>query len=224
MSALLSVLAGSAKPNATFIFNDTVSADRQAYNIRTEAIAGGWDGVSLLDATITISAGIRIFGGFFTDTGYRDGTTLRLDMSAGGVFIYGRGGDGGEGGAESQSGTSGEQGLNALSADYAITIDNLGSTLAGGGNGGNGGNGGSLADASGGGGGGGAPDGLGGQNGGTGTDGQDGTIAGPGLGGPGDADGSDGSDGDVLGLTGKAVVGDSFINWTNTGTRIGAVT
>jgi len=47
------------KANA-FTFNVTLSTNTQDYNIRTAAIAAGWDQVLVLKATITINSGVYV--------------------------------------------------------------------------------------------------------------------------------------------------------------------
>lgn len=145
--------------------------------------------------------------------------------------IYGKGGRGGaafNGGAE---------GGDALTATYALSIDNQG-TIAGAGGGGAGASTGFGSVGNGGGGGGaGYPVGAGGAgslspN----YDGEDGTLTtgGNGYGATMVATGGDGGDlatagngeggGGTGGAAGKCVVGNSFITWIATGTRIGAIT
>lgn len=226
-----------------FVFAPTISADTSNYNLRTAALAAGWDGAAPLFATVTINSGVVVSatstGGyaFDTDLGYPAGSTLAL-VCAG--YICGMGGAGGT----YNNGRVGAPGGPALRVDPAgsipTTIDNGGGTIAGGGGGGGQGadnafgifvNGGS---------------GGGGRTGRTNSDGGNaGTFAGAGAGarnqvwdssnaqyiysGYGGNGGGWGLPGETKvagrsgGAAGAAVVGNANITWINTGTRYGSI-
>lgn len=168
-------------------FAFTISSDQTNANLRSLAVAAGWNEASKVVATI--NSGVFIYS---TSTG-----TPALTVNGsfpGGVelinsgTIQGRGGNGGNGGAgyatTENGGTGGGGGL-ALSVSSAISITNN-NRIAGGGGGGGGGGGARWAGkygtigCGGGGGGGGLGSGSGGSGGGSDT----------GLGGPGSAGGS----------------------------------
>lgn len=215
-----------------FVWTPTISADVTNWVLYSQAIAAGWDGVTPLDAIVTVSSGIVLSAnstslyGFDTGTGFPAGTTLKLIMPG---YVCGMGGAGGN--------TAGSNGGPALRAQYAISIDAAGGVIGGGGGGGGG-------DEYGGGGGGrsgrtNAAGGVGGASGtfssggsGGGGGGGAGGTTGPGnagLGGGGGGGGGWGASGGNTGYYaggtgGAAVVGNSYITWINTGTRYGAIT
>lgn len=154
--------AGVAVPVVPTAFNANivVSANTANVNLKTAAMAVGWDGISDVDVTCTVQAGVVIGStsastpSFTTDTGWPNNTTLTLSIASG-ASIIGAGGAGGAGGAvptetytwsDSQSawllsnhvaggpGSPGIVGGTALSISKAISINNLG-TIASGGNG-----------------------------------------------------------------------------------------
>jgi len=130
-----------------FVFNQTISSDTTNYNLKSAAIAAGWDQTVPLVATITINAGVYVYststGSYAFDTGssFFAGSTLALINNG---IILGRGGDGGQG-AFYNSGTDSIVGANrngttagpAFIARYAISVTNNG-TIGGGGGGGGG--------------------------------------------------------------------------------------
>ncbi len=219
-----------------FVWRPTISADVTNWVLYSQAIAAGWDGVTPLDAEVTVGSGIVLSAnstslyGFDTGTGFPAGTTLKLIMPG---YVCGMGG---AGGATNKAGRNGGP---ALRAQHAITIDALGGVTAGGGGGGGGYGGGGgggrsgRADAVGGvasstgangtfssgGAGGGSGGGAGGT---TGPGGAGSVVVGGGGGGWGASGGTAGSN--AGGTGGAAVVGNSFITWINTGTRYGAIT
>ena len=154
-------------------FAFTISSNQTNANLRTLALAAGWDGATRPVATI--AAGVYFYA---TDTA-TPALTINGSFPAGvslvnNGLIYGRGGNAGNGGVGSGSGGSGASGGNALTASVAVSITNNG-TISGGGGGGGGGGGVSTYDkvvinVGGGGGGGGrvnASGGTGGQQGST---------------------------------------------------------
>jgi hypothetical protein len=155
-------LAGVTTPNSTIImptnfygkantFTFSISSNTANANLRSLAIAAGWNGDSKVVANI---GGIYIYS---TSTGspaltingsFPNGVTV----NNGGVIV-GRGGDGGEGGGAiftcvgpccgyywTPTGSSGAAGGTALSVSVPVTINNT-NVIAGGGGGGGGGQG-----------------------------------------------------------------------------------
>jgi len=221
MSAIL--MAPWMVQGAITVFNKTIAADVSNYNLRADAIAAGWDGVQPLAATITINSGIVVSANntsnhaFDTGAPFPAGSALALINNG---HVIGMGGDGGSGGG------SGVAGGPALRAQSALSVTNNG-TIGGGGGGSASG---AVMPTTYGGGGG--RSGRTNSAGGTGTyNGQPGTFAAPG--GNSTAGGLTGGDWGAKGTTsgsssggagGAAVVGDSFITWLVTGTRMGAIT
>lgn len=224
-----------------FVFTQTISADTSNYNLRTAALAAGWDGAAPLFATVTINSGIVVSAtstgsyAFDTDLSYPAGSTLAL-VCAG--YICGMGGAGGAG--SSPSGVIGLPGGPALRAQYPISIDATGGTIAGGGGGGGGHYGTNPYISS--------SEGCGGGGGRTGRTSSSGGYAYPyrgndgsfsaagadkynptqpyGSGGAGGNWGSGGSAGylgQAGGAAGAAVVGNANITWLNTGNRYGPI-
>lgn len=234
-----------------FVFTPTISADTSNYNLKAAAIAAGWDQVTPLLATVTVNAGIVLSAtatsgyGFDTGATFPAGTVLTLICQG---YICGMGGAGGSGGINGKGqGIVGLTGGAALSAQYAISIDALGGTIAGGGGGGGRGTGSSAAGGGGrsgrtnssganagtfsSGGNGASGGGGAGGSGGTTSVGGNGALGGGWLGGGGGGGwGASGGYGDTTapssagGAGGAAVVGNSYITWINTNTRYGAIT
>ena len=217
-----------------FAFNYVISADTANFNVRTAAIAAGWDGIAPLKATVMVNAGVYVYStstaspAFDTGTPFPSGSTITLINNG---YIYGMGGAGATGGRSispspmAETPAAGSSGGPALNAQAAITVVNIG-VIAGGGGGGGGG-GGAYRDSggwfnSGGGGGGGGQGynggalGSGGSAGGAGTvaaaDGNAGTAgsktangtAGSGGASGGGEVGGDGGNGAALGATGSS--------------------
>ena len=141
------------KSNA-YVFNQTISTNTTNYNLKSAAIAAGWNQTSALNATVTINSGVFVYststGSYAFDTGstFPSGTTLALINNG---TIIGKGGDGGAGGggtAHTGDGTNpapGSVGGNggsagpAFIAQYAINVTNNSIINGGGGGGGGGG-------------------------------------------------------------------------------------
>ena len=172
-----------------FAFNYVISADTANFNVRTAAIAAGWDGIAPLKATVMVNAGVYVYStstaspAFDTGTPFPSGSTITLINNG---YIYGMGGAGATGGRSippspmAETPAAGSSGGPALNAQAAITVVNIG-VIAGGGGGGGGG-GGAYRDSggwfnSGGGGGGGGQGYNGGALGSGGSAGGAGTIA-----------------------------------------------
>lgn len=126
-----------------------VSASTTNYNLKSAAIAAGWDGVTPLELTCTIAAGVAVGSSstgnaaFDTGSGWPSGSILKLINNG---YIVGKGGNGGgSAGKHSPSSDayhyaeSGQPGGPALLAQNAITVENYGVIGGGGGGGGGGG-------------------------------------------------------------------------------------
>jgi hypothetical protein len=127
-----------------FIFETSITTNITNYNIATAATAAGWDGNSIIYATITVAAGVYVYAtttgtaGLSTGTGYPDNSKIEIINNG---FIIGKGGDGyvvtvsdfatGVGGPR-----NGNPGGPAMNINYAVTITNN-SYIAGGGGAGN---------------------------------------------------------------------------------------
>jgi len=122
--------------SSSYTFNQTIATNTTNYNLKSAAIAAGWDQVKPLIATITINSGVYVYststGTYAFDTGstFPSGTTLTLINNG---IIQGCGGNGGAGNAG-----AGVAGGPAFIARHAITVTNNG-TIGGGGGGGGGG-------------------------------------------------------------------------------------
>lgn len=143
-------------------FSFTISAHQDQANLRTLALNAGWNGSSVV--TATLAAGYWIYS---SNAGV---PALTIDGSwPGGVtfinngYVVGMGGAGGAGGAynTTTNGVTGSSGGTALSVSSPVTIQNNGIFAGGGGGGGGGGgSGSSYGPADNGGGGGGGQTGL----------------------------------------------------------------
>lgn len=227
MSIHQMLLAGAG----AFQFNPTIAANTLNYNVKTAAIAAGWDQISPLVSTVTVNAGVYVgsstTGGYGFDTGssYPAGSSLTLVNNG---FIIGAGGAGAPG-WPTAGGPAATAGGTALIARVPLKITNSGTIGGGGGGGGGGQNSGNTYQGGGGGGGAGYNGGAGGGGypGGspgtytTGGAGGAGTPAG-GAGGNLGAAGSAGSSSAGAGA-GAAVSGNANITWLAAGTRLGAI-
>lgn len=131
-----------------FVLNQTLSALTTNYNMKTAAIAAGWDQVTPLQMSVTVNNGIVIGStttaapAFDTGTGFPIGTTLALINNG---TITGKGGTGGGGGiynygnGNDPTGYPGESGGVAFRAQLSIVVSNNGTIQGGGGGGGGGG-------------------------------------------------------------------------------------
>lgn len=211
-----------------FIFSPTISGYITNYNVRSEAIAAGWDGSTPLIATITnngvIGSNSTSLYAFDTDSGYPVGSTIALINNS---YITGRGGNGANYGPN-----NGSSGGPALIARVNISITNNSIIQGGGGGGGAG-----QYPWGGGGGGGGYPGGTGGIGGGyddgQGPNGRNGTLTAGGIGGYyyGGAGGKPGASGGSSstssvgygGPPGQAITLNGNISWISTGTIYGPI-
>jgi hypothetical protein len=133
-----------------FSFIDTVTVDTANYNLRTRAIAAGWDGVLKLIATTTINSGVYVYS-ITTADAMTAGTTDYPSASGWYIvnngFIIGSGGDAGAGGSATSNvitaGGAGGAGGNALTVYnpgiIGVSYDNVNGIIGGGGGGGGGG-------------------------------------------------------------------------------------
>jgi len=227
--------------SALFAFNITTNTTNA--NLRTLALAAGWDGSTAV--VCTINSGVIISGN--TAGNSTAAMTITGSFPAGVTLvnnghIRGRGGNGGSGGtAANAPGGAGGRGGRALTATVAVSIDNQGNIWAGGGGGGGGAGDKSINNGGGGGGRSSNINSAGGAGSGLGQNGSPGTISSAGAGGAaGDLGGSGGAGGDAGaagsvgtvngavapaagGAAGQAVNGNSNITWINTGSRLGVI-
>lgn len=130
-----------------FTFTDTLTASSFDYNVKSRALAAGWNGTATLTALITVETTGTLYASsaasyaFDTGGGFPVGSTITLTNKG---LIVGSGGAGGGGSGYSlhcgwtAGGTNGSDGGPALLARHPITIINTG-TIGGGGGGGGGG-------------------------------------------------------------------------------------
>lgn len=125
--------------NATRQIALTIASNQSNLNLRTWALANGWDGVAPL--AVTLNTGVWISGSVAGNST----AALTIDGSfPGGVTfinngtVAGRGGNGGAGASQAASATAGQAGGRAMLVSSAVSIQNNG-TIAGGGGGGGGG-------------------------------------------------------------------------------------
>jgi hypothetical protein len=229
----------------------TISADTANYVLNTAKASGYSAGKT--DMTLTINSGVVVYStstgsyALQVDTSWTTGDTVTIVNSG---TILGDGGNGGIGGSATAPGAGTSAGP-ALLVQRAITMNNLNRIAGGGGGGGGGGftrvgSGKATDDYGGGGGGGGIGGGSGGAGGSLGQSfpgfaGGAGTLtaagagglvgSGTGVGGAGGTYGTTGTAGAAGGNQGGAgggaagacIVGNSFITYTNTGTRNGSI-
>jgi hypothetical protein len=227
--------------SSEFAFNITTGSN---VNLRSAAIAAGWDGASLLTATITSGSNITSTSSgsyaFVINGSYPGGVTV-INLGK----IIGKGGAGGNGSLGGQN--AGGGGGPAVQVSSAVTFNNSSGEIRGAGGGGGAGGyarnpGRTTARSAGGAGGGGVGNGPGGTTYGTGGTGTL-TTAGSGAAGAGTAGrggnggsyGSSGSSGTggagqtpngpgaAGGSGGAALVGNSNVTWDGFGTRSGSI-
>ena len=220
---------------SAYVFNPIYSTNQTDVHVRDLAIADGWDAIEPLNATITVESGVILYSTSTSVSAFNTGTTFpegsKITLINQGV-ILGKGGLGGW--AFDRNGAAGG---GALQAKHAITIDNAGGRIAGGGGGGEGAEkyvNPSRSHSAGGG-------GIG-NGGGGGEGGHAGTLTAAGTTSPVDASvatsqggygGGYGASGNnaiqtdsnprVPGAGGYAVSGNSFITWIDVGTRNGTI-
>lgn len=135
--------------SSAFYWNYTIPNGTVNFNLRSAAVAAGWNGSIRLIANLTIATGSVVgasspsYYGFDTDAGFPAGTAITLTIQSG-AYLFGASGAGGAGGPSGGSvanGSPGGYGMHAMVVRYPMTIYNYGSILGGGGGGGGGGNG-----------------------------------------------------------------------------------
>lgn len=154
-SGAVDMNTGHGKANA-FTVNLTITTNTKNYNIRTAAIAAGWNGTVALITTVTINSGVRVGSSstatYAMDTGaIPTGSTVSIINNG---YIVGKGGTGGNNNVNLQTRQAGFAGGPALLLQCAVNITNAtGYIYTGGGGGGSGGTyGGSYVGGGGGGG------------------------------------------------------------------------
>jgi hypothetical protein len=130
-----------------FVYNTTIAATTTNYNMRSAAIAAGWNQVVPLQMGVTIAGGVVVgstsTGAYAFDTGasYPSGSSLALINNG---YIVGMGGSGAAGanavgqGGGIAPGNAGGTGGPALYAQTALSVTNNGTIGGGGGGGGSG--------------------------------------------------------------------------------------
>lgn len=231
-------------------FYGTIASDQTNLNLRTWALANGWNGAA--NAVITINSGVNVYS-----TSTSTAALSVIDSWPNGVALINNGSIVGKGGAGATGtdglgnrGTAGGGGT-ALTVSVPITITNNNNIAGGGGGGGGGGSYNFQGQTwAGGGGGGGAGFGAGGAGGigntRNGSPGSAGSISGGGAGGAGGGGnvGGAGGAGGGWGSTGQngspspqsgfanwspgaaggaAVIGNAYITWVATGNRYGTI-
>ncbi|MES2372557.1 MAG: hypothetical protein V4557_08255 [Bacteroidota bacterium] len=213
---------------SVFVFNVTLTVNTSQYNVKTAAIAAGWDQTNPLLATVTINTGVVVYSAagsgvaaFNTGSTFPVGSSMTI-INKGSIVGYS-----GLGAAYGSAG-NGSAGGWAVETHINITINNTNGNIYGGGGGGGGGGNNALGGG-GGTGGNGAGAGPGGLISATGG-GAPGLLAG--AGGAGGGYGASGSTGimGALGAPGSGGAGGAAtssagytITWTGTGTRLGTI-
>lgn len=133
-------------PPPTETLNLTISSSTTNYNMKSAAIAAGWDQIKVLNLTVTINSGVYIGSAstsspaFDVGSGFPSGSSLAIVNNG---YILGAGGTGGTGGGAgggiTYTGGSGSAGGPALRTQSAVSITNNGVIGGGGGGGGGGG-------------------------------------------------------------------------------------
>lgn len=207
-----------------FVLNKTISVDTMRFDLAEFATSFGWDGVTTVNATITINSGIVVY----SDTTATAAFTVPENIPAGSTiniinngYIVGMGGRGGIGAT-----TLPLAGGAAMRIAAACSITNNG-TIGGGGGGGGGGVYSSRSQYGGGGGRTGRVNSPGGSA--QTASGSPGTFAAAGAG---TAYGGSGGNWGAAGVNGyskpgaaggAAVIGNANVTWLATGTRMGAL-
>lgn len=115
-----------------FVFNQTIASNTNDYNLRNAAIAGGWNQVLALNATITINAGVFVgssstgSAAFQTGSSFPAGSTLTVINNG---SIVGCGGNGGSANFVGSAGGGGGGVVNGSAGTRGTVIppSNLGS-------------------------------------------------------------------------------------------------
>lgn len=236
------------KSNSVAI-NLVIASDTQGYDVWANVSGNPSYVAGKTNVTVTVNPGVNVGASstgsyaMLVPSSFNPGDNVTIVNNG---YIIGAGGSGGPGGSQTpvKAGTPGNPGGNALYVNRPTTITNnnlIGSGGGGGGGGGEQASGRLLYSGSGGGGGGGYTGGSGGSAGsapsGGGSPGSPGSTSGggsggggPSPGGPGGYFGSGGSAGSGSfrspgsgGGTGNYIVGNAFVTWPATGTRLGNV-
>jgi hypothetical protein len=126
----------------SFSYSATIAASTTDYNMKSAAIAAGWNQLKQLNMSVTINAGVYVYGSstgvyaFNTGVTFPTGTSLALVNNG---VILGHGGNGGTGSAGGAAGGAGGGGGPGFIAQKAISVTNNSSINGGGGGGGGGG-------------------------------------------------------------------------------------
>lgn len=125
----------NVEDNSEFTFAPTISTNTSNYNLRSAALAAGWNGVVPLNAMVTIAAGVVVSAdstaqyAFDTGASFPAGSTLAVINN--GTIL----GKGGAGGSHNAVGAAGGP---AFRAQAAVSVTNNGRISGGGGGGGGG--------------------------------------------------------------------------------------
>ena len=127
-----------------FIFNKTISSNTQEYNLRTDLLANGWDGVLSVDAQITVNSGVYVWSNSTSTAAFTTGSLVADSVISiiNNGYIMGKGGNGGSG-TGIYSASSGSSAGPAMNINYPVSITN--NSYIGGGGGAGGASGGSGA-------------------------------------------------------------------------------
>jgi hypothetical protein len=132
MTGIMQMFVGGPYAPAKFEF--AIAANQTDANLRTLAVAAGWD--QSKEVIATINSGVFVSGTVQANST----AALTIDGSwPGGVTLVNNGSIVGRGGNGGNAGAAGSAGGRALLVSVAVTIENNG-TIAGGGGGGGGGN------------------------------------------------------------------------------------
>jgi hypothetical protein len=122
-------------PGGVFQMNLMITTDTTNYNLKSVAVAAGWDQIIPLIVTVTINSGVYVYAtsttvaAFDTGSGFPAGSAISIVNNG---YIMGMGGSGG-----GYSNVNGGAGGNALNIQMPVIIDSaMGYILGGGGGGG----------------------------------------------------------------------------------------
>jgi hypothetical protein len=117
-----------------FIFNKIISSNTQNYNLRNDAVAAGWNGISPLVATITVNSGVYVWSDDTAIAGFDTGSMpagSSMNMTNNG-FIIGKGGNA----SINYLTPNGQDGGPAMNISCPVSITNNSFIAGGGGAGG----------------------------------------------------------------------------------------
>ena len=231
------LVGGSLLRGAIKVYNLTISANTNNYNLNTALTSAGWNGTAPANVNVVIQSGVTVGSSSTSASAF---VVEALPVGSKVVVtndgtISGAGGAGGS--ANSSSASAGGAGGVAIQTSFALTIANNGTIAGGGGGGGgsiydSGGKSGATIMSLGGGGGAGTTYGIGGSGN---INGSNGNATTGGAGGAffyssGPNGGNLGVAGETSstyhinaagGIAGNYVVGSSYVTWAVTGTRLG---